>query len=185
MDWLLAVQTVKQTPVTKSSAAQASSVCCGASASSAMLKPPMPASSAFQLARPSAAVSRAPASAPSPKQAERIAERLRTGSQRVRGEDRHEDVEVEADRADDGRDQEHRADARRAAGVRQPFADAVERGSACVLGPRDPEELALPHQQQAREHGEEADGVEREAGRDADDRDQHARRRRARRRAMR
>jgi hypothetical protein len=37
-----------------------------------MLKPPTPATSAFQLARPSEAVSSAPVSAPAPKAAERI-----------------------------------------------------------------------------------------------------------------
>ena len=71
-DWLLAVQSVKQTPVTNRSAAETAIVSCGARASSAMPNPSVPSSSTFQLARASAADRRAPTRAPVPKLAERI-----------------------------------------------------------------------------------------------------------------
>ena len=95
--------------------AHAQTVASGASASSETLKPPVPRTSTFQLARPSAGGQQRPDERAAAEARGEDPEHLRPGCQRVRGEQRQDHVEVEADRADDGDDQEHephlRADA--------------------------------------------------------------------------
>jgi hypothetical protein len=66
------VQRLKQPPVMNRSTVQGHTDSKGAMASIATLKPPVPATKAFQLARPSAAERSAPPSAPAPKAAERM-----------------------------------------------------------------------------------------------------------------
>ena len=91
------VQSVKQVPAMNKSSAQAQTVVTGARASSERLKPPVPRTSTFQLARPSAADSSAPTSAPAAEAGGEDPEHPRPGLKRVRREQRQENVEVEAD----------------------------------------------------------------------------------------
>src|SRR5215216_4328971 len=69
IDWLFAVQVVKKTPVRNRSTAAGHTDETGASASSVVLNPADPSTSAFQLALAKVAANRAPASAPRPKDA--------------------------------------------------------------------------------------------------------------------
>ena len=82
-------------------------------------------------------------------------------------------MEVEADGADDGDDQEHEAHLRRREHPGEALADAAHhrRGLAAALKRH---ELFLPHQQEPGQDGEERDRVDREADPDAERGDQDA-----------
>ena len=92
--------------------------------------------------------------------------------ERLLGQDRQEDVEVEAEGADDEHeheDQEHLACVQR---VGDPFASASHHRRPLRRFHRI--ELTRAHHQQAGEHGEKAGRVDREADACSERRDQHA-----------
>ena len=89
------------------------------------------------------------------------AERPRSGVQGVRGEQREDDVEVEADRAHHRDDGEHETEVTRLADEGKSLADAVEHG--CAWAARHRVELVRPHREQAGENREEAERVHEEA----------------------
>ena len=93
--------------------------------------------------------------------------------QRDLGKHRQGHVEVEAERAEDEREPDHRQHPRLAAHVRQPFARAGEDAGPLEL--LDREEVPRSHQEQAGENGNEADRVDEEAHAHAGEAEQDAR----------
>ena len=109
IDWLFAVHVVKKTPVRKRSTAIGQTEFAGASASSVVLKPAEPRTSALQLALAKVGREQRTRESAEPEGGAERAEDLGADVQRVRREDRHEHVEVEPDGRDDGRHQQDEA----------------------------------------------------------------------------
>ena len=149
---------------------QASST--GASASARTPKPVAPVANRRQLARRKVAVTSAPTSAPRPKDADRRPKPSGPTCERVRCEERDENVEVEADRADDRDDREHGAELRVATHEAERTAHARRRSAP--RGRARPGAAPPPQARERGKHREEAEGVDDEA-------DPGARRRRSRR----
>ena len=97
--------------------------------------------------------------------------------ERVLREQRQQDVEVEADRREDGHHRERHLHRQVVARVREPFACAAEDRRPAPSFERI--ELGDAHREQRAEHGEEARGVDREAPAGADHGDHDAGDRRA------
>ena len=164
---------MKQTPVKKSRIAHIQTVVRGARSNRQTLKPPVPKTSAFQLARPSDAESSAPTSAPPPKQAERMPKTSGpvfsvsdASSGRITWKLKPTVLTTVTI-----------SSTRRASGERHAQANPspialITVGGLCAGIQRD--ELLSPHHQQPYEHGEERDRVDREADTDPEGRDQHA-----------
>ena len=96
--------------------------------------------------------------------------------ERVGGEQRHEDVEVEADRRDDGDDRQDERSCGSCQRVRERAPQAVDHTGGGIL--LDRPQLLLAYERERGQHGEEAHRVQDEAEPGADGCDHEARDRR-------